>query len=342
VARRHRSELIHAAQGQAAALIPEQREPGDDERGGGAIGGNFGKRRRHRLKNADHETADDHRGQRRQTSEERGRNRGYDHVGQGNNLKPHHVAQEDSADTGEHAGDHPGPGIDPQHGNANQPADLAVVGEGPHRQAEPAPVEEQDHPDRDGQAQCKGDRPGSGDTHPDQFEAHRVGRQPQAARPLAPNEFAEAEDDQRKAERRHRAHDGIAMGETRRNEAPIEQRQRRRSRHSGNPADPLRAAGIRDLPCEQRAQRTERALRQIEDSGSAVEHHKPNTGEDINRAGAEACDGKGTEVRHHSDLLWLVVPLNQRDGALFPSSRCRPSRDQPLGSTTSALRKRPP
>ena len=74
--------------------------------------------------------------------------------------------------------------------------------------------------------------------------------QPQAARPFAPNEFAEAENDQRKAERRHRPHDRIAVGETRRNQAPIEQRQRRRSRDGGNPADPLRTAGIRNLPRE--------------------------------------------------------------------------------------------
>jgi hypothetical protein len=91
----------------------------------------------------------------------------------------------------------------------------------------------------------------------------------------------------------------IAVREPRRDQASVEQCQGGRSCNSGNPAKPLRKAGIRNLPRQQRTQRAERALRQIEDSGSTVEHHKTNTGEDINRAGAEACDDEGTKVRHH-------------------------------------------
>ena len=161
--------------------------------------------------NADDETADDYGCQRSEPSEDRSRDCRYDHVGQRNNLQPHHVGQENPADAGEHAGNHPGPGIDAQDWNANKPADFAIIGQRTHRQAKAAEIEEQDHPDRDGQAQRKGDRPRGGDTHTEQFETQRVRRQPQAARPFAPNEFAEAENDQRKAKRRHRSHDRIAV-----------------------------------------------------------------------------------------------------------------------------------
>jgi hypothetical protein len=76
-------------------------------------------------------------------------------------------------------------------------------------------------------ANPKGDRARGGNPHAIEFEAHRIGRQAQAPRPLAPNEFAEAQNNQRKAQRRHRAHDRIAMGEAGRDQTSVEQRQRR-------------------------------------------------------------------------------------------------------------------
>ena len=91
---------------------------------------------------------------------------------------------------------------------------------------------------------------------------------------------------------------GSLLAKPRRDEAPVEQRKRRRSRDGGDPPEPMRTAGIRNLPRDHRAQRAQRALRQIEDSGSPIKHNKPNTGEDINRAGAEARNDKRTEVGH--------------------------------------------
>ena len=141
---------------------------------------------------------------------------------------------------------------------------------------------------------------------PSKLEAQIVGWQAERTRPFTPDEFAKAENDQRKTERRHRPHDRIAGGEPRRDQAPVEQRQRRRNGNRGDPSQPLRAAGIRNLPRQHRAQCAERTLRQIENSGSPIENNKPNTGEDINRAGAEARYNKRSKVGHHSDLWYSV------------------------------------
>ena len=65
---------------------------------------------------------------------------------------------------------------------------------------------------------------GIGDANPKHAKAERVGRQAQGARPLAPYQFHEAENDQGEAERSHRADDRIAIGEPRSNEPAIGER----------------------------------------------------------------------------------------------------------------------
>src|SRR4029077_16557747 len=95
------------------------------------------------------------------------------------------------------------------------------------------------------------------------------------------------------------------MGKTRRDDASVEQRQHCRDDDPGNPAQPFGAAGIGNLPGQKSAKRAERALGEIENTGGSIEHDKPNTGEDINRAGAEPRYNKRTEGRHHLKLTVL-------------------------------------
>jgi hypothetical protein len=40
-------------------------------------------------------------------------------------------------------------------------------------------------------------------------------------------------------------------------------------------------------------------LREIKDPGGPIEHNKTNTGEDVNRAGAEARNDERTEIGHY-------------------------------------------
>src|ERR1700721_432960 len=76
------------------------------------------------------------------------------------------------------------PGIDAQDRNADQAADLAIIGKRTHRQTKPAAIEEDDHAQGHRDTQAKRDRARRGNTHPDHLESEGVGREAQAARPL--------------------------------------------------------------------------------------------------------------------------------------------------------------
>ncbi len=91
------------------------------------------------------------------SSEDCGRNRRNDHVGQRNDLQLHHVGEKDAAYSRQHARDHPRPGIDTENRNADEPADLAVAG-APSTTRCRVEIEKQDHPDRDGETQAESDR----------------------------------------------------------------------------------------------------------------------------------------------------------------------------------------
>ena len=162
-------------------------------------------------------------------------------IGQRDRLQPHHVGQKDAADAGQHAGNRPGPGVDAQ-APERRSAPLISRSLASARIDRPSRLRlrKTTMPSVTSDAQAKRDRARCGDAHADHLKSDGVGRQTQAARPLAPNEFAEAENDECKTERRDRAHDRIAVRETRRDDASVEQRQRGRRRRRRRSSRPMR------------------------------------------------------------------------------------------------------
>ena len=98
---------------------------------------------------------------------------------------------------------------------------MPLTPESTHRQAEPAAVEEQNHAERHGNAEAKRNGPRGDDADTEDVKADTVGRQPQTARPFAPEEFAESQNDEREAEGRDGADNRIAMRQPRRDDPPI-------------------------------------------------------------------------------------------------------------------------
>ena len=99
---------------------------------------------------------------------------------------PLQVGQQNAADPGDRAGYAPGPGIDLEDRHAEQGADLAPIGERPHRQPHSRARKKNEGRRRHAKRDAKRDEARIGDADIENAHAQTIGRQTQDAAVFAP------------------------------------------------------------------------------------------------------------------------------------------------------------